>query len=437
MAFERPNGRSSTFDGPTSIERARWCLGRARRERKALKGTDDVIRHLAKGFEASPGNNEVQTLASRPKVCNALAIYFSPFFERFGTDGLSELTFSADYVSYLDRLLSLWKDATVAVFERVPPDSTGVLKIGFPVPPQAVAMVAEQFPRHDIHAVSRSLEFDSDAEREVNWTISRAGYLALIDHLGRVVRTAVATRLARPPRRPRVLWVDDRPDNNVQERERMLARGQLVYELATSTDEGLAVARGSLFDVVISDMGRPGDRRAVYSLLEGLRRDGNLVPFVIYSAGRKPDHVGLALSLGALGTTDHQVELSAMVLRAVGRSDDVLRRPVDEDLLRQYTEWKFPDLGVSAVWNASAARDLERSRFPTLLDVDAAVDRASEAVNAYARERPDMFVTGTDRVTKSLGFVDVEFRRRHDFEDATLAAFERHARLVWPESRRD
>ncbi len=391
-------------------------------------------------LEGRYGRDELVSIIEalrEPKLSNALANYFSPFFERFGTDGLSELALSADYASYLDRLLSFWKDATVAVFERVPQDSTGVLKMGFAVPPQAVAMISERFPWYDINVVSRSADFDSGAEREVNWVISRAGYLALIDDLGRIVKTAVATRLARPPRRPRVLWVDDRPNNNVQERERILARGQLVYELATSTDEGLAAARGSLFDVVISDMGRPGDRLAGYTLLAGLRREGNLVPFVIYSAGRKPEHVGQALSLGALGTTDHHGELSALVLRAVGRSDDVLRRPVDEELLRQYTEWKFPGLGVSDDWNALAARDLESSRFPTLLEVDAAVERASAAVDAYARERPDMFMTGTDRVTKSLGFVDVEFRRRHDFEDATLAAFERHSRLVWPDIRRD
>lgn len=371
-----------------------------------------------------------------PKLSNVLVTYFSPFFERFAIDGLSDLALSADYPSYLDRLLSFWKDATVAVFARLPQDSTRSVEMGFTVPPQAVAMVSQRFPRYDIHAVSPGVDLDSRAEREVKWVISRAGYLALIDDLGRIVRKAVATRLARPPRRPRVLWVDDRPDNNVQERERVLARGQLVYELATSTDEGLAAARGSLFDVVISDMGRPGDRRAGYTLLKGLRREGNLVPFVIYSAGRKPEHVDEALRLGALGTTDDHRELSALVLRAVGRSDDVLRRPVGEELLRQYTEWKFPGLGVSDDWNALAARDLQTSRFPTLLDVDSAVDRASAAVDAYARERPDMFLTGTDRVTKSLGFVDIEFRRRHDFEDATLAAFERHSHLVWPDSRR-
>ncbi|CAJ3342048.1 Uncharacterised protein [Burkholderia pseudomallei] len=367
----------------------------------------------------------------------SMTIYFNPFFERFGTDGLSGLAFSRDYAIYLDRLLSFWKDATVAVFERLKPDSSGILKIEFPVSPQAVAMVSERFPQHDIHVVSHNPHFDSDTEREVTWTISREGYLALIDDLGRIVKAAVATRLARPPRRPRVLWVDDSPDNHTQERERTLAGGHLVYELATSTDEGLSVARGALFDVVISDMGRPGDRLAGYTLLEGLRREGNLVPFVIYSAGRKPEHVGLALKAGALGTTDHYVELSALVLRAIGRSDDVLRRPVNEDLLRQYTTWKFTGMGVSDVLNASTARDLDRSRFPTLLEIDAAIDRASEAVDAYMRERPDLFTTGTDRLTKSLGFVDIEFRRRHDFEDATLAAFERHARLVWPESRRD
>lgn len=415
------------------------------------EATSPGIVHLLRAFVAMPvddlfevwyeRNDLVAIIAAlrKPNLVRIFAIYFSPFFNTFDRYGLSALAFAENYAGYLDRLISFWKDATVAVFEKVPSKSTDLLTMGYTVPPEAVAKISERFPQHGIRAISqsRSPDFDSSAEREVKWAISRAGYLALVDELGKIVRTAVATRLTRPARRPRVLWVDDRPDNNAHEREYILAGGLLVYEIATSTDEGLVAARASLFDVVISDMGRPGDSRAGYTLLEALRRDGNFVPFVIYSAGRKPEHIDLALSLGALGTTDHQRELLALVLRAIGRSDDLLRRPVNEDLLRQYTKWKFPGLGISGRWNERAVYDLEPDRYPTLLDIDVAVDRASEAVDAYAHERPDLFTTGTDRVTKSLGFVDVEFRGRHDFAATTLAAFERYARLVWPGRQRD
>ncbi|MFL9867272.1 response regulator [Paraburkholderia fungorum] len=449
------NWLAGTDDEPwrwhRAVERLRNAAGLALKHdpQGFEKATLSATLRLLRDFAATPiddvladhyGRDErfiiLRALRERAQR-ESLSVYYSPFFERFGTDGMSELAFSTDYTIYLDRLMSLWKDAVVTIFERLTPVAPDVLTVDFPVSLQAVERVARRFPAYGIHMDSSGTDVDMDAGRQVRWSISRTGYVALIDELGQIVSTAVATRLSRPPRRPRVLWVDDRPDNNANERNYGLAQGQLIYELATTTDEGLAKAREALFDVVISDMGRPGDSSAGYTLLKALRRQDNYVPFVIFAIGRKPEHVAAALRAGAIGTTDHHGELAALVLRAVGLQDETLRRPIDEKLLLQYTVWKFPGMETAEEWNREALRDLYRSRFATLLDVDDAVDRAWEAVDAYARERPDLFRTGTDRLTKSLGFVSALFRRRHSFERATLDAFTRHAHLVRPKRSRD
>jgi TIR domain len=65
-----------------------------------------------------------------------------------------------------------------------------------------------------------------------------------------------------------ILWVDDRPNNNVLERQAMKAYG-IDCTLALSTGEALARLRNNKFDAIISDMGHPPDQRAGYTLLAG------------------------------------------------------------------------------------------------------------------------------------------------------------------------
>jgi hypothetical protein len=110
----------------------------------------------------------------------------------------------------------------------------------------------------------------------------------------------------------------------------------------------------------------------------------------------------------------------------------LLASKINSDALRRYTEWKFPTLPVSVEWNDRAIRDLDGSTYATLEPIDRAVDRAAEAVAAYAREKPEWFKTGTDYVTKSLGFVDAGFRVRHGFAPLTREAFERYSHLLKP-----
>ena len=114
----------------------------------------------------------------------------------------------------------------------------------------------------------------------------------------------------------RVLWVDDRPDNNRYERQALEALG-LRIDLSTSTDDALEKVQSRDYDLIISDMGRPPDDRAGYTLLKKLRDAGYSTPFIIYAGSRDPKHVQEAQQRGAFGTTNRPQELLEMVTRAL------------------------------------------------------------------------------------------------------------------------
>ena len=114
-----------------------------------------------------------------------------------------------------------------------------------------------------------------------------------------------------------VLWVDDRPDNNRYERQALEALG-VRFTLSISTNDALERLRRQQFDLIISDMGRPPDQRAGYTLLDKLRDGGDRTPFVIYAGSQDPEHVKEAREHGALGCTNSAQELILLVSRALG-----------------------------------------------------------------------------------------------------------------------
>ncbi len=131
----------------------------------------------------------------------------------------------------------------------------------------------------------------------------------------------IAEVVARLGRSPRVLWVDDRPSNNRYERAALEALGLTVH-LSTSTEDALQRLTPGRYDLVISDMGRPPDKRAGYTLLTALREGGDETPFVIYAASRKAQHFDQAVAHGAVGCTNLPRELTEMVLRGLSTEQD-------------------------------------------------------------------------------------------------------------------
>lgn len=114
----------------------------------------------------------------------------------------------------------------------------------------------------------------------------------------------------------RVLWVDDRPENNVYERKAFESVG-LRFTLACSTQEGLKFIEQCKFAAIISDMGRKEGSREGYVLLDAIRRQGDHTPFFIYAGSNLPEHKQETLEHDGQGTTNNPQELYRMVMKSV------------------------------------------------------------------------------------------------------------------------
>lgn len=134
-----------------------------------------------------------------------------------------------------------------------------------------------------------------------------------------VVAEVVTPRAIRRASRSTVLWVDDRPDNTIYERQALEALG-VNFVLATSTEEALKKTARRRFDAIISDMGRPPDPRAGYTFLDKLRSSGDQTPFIIYASSKDPEHIAESRRHGAIGCTNNTNELFEMVLSALSRA---------------------------------------------------------------------------------------------------------------------
>jgi CheY-like chemotaxis protein len=134
--------------------------------------------------------------------------------------------------------------------------------------------------------------------------------------IARVVAEAVTPRNARRLTDARVLWVDDRPENNVNERRALEILG-IRFTLSTSSEDALEKIRLARFDAIVSDMSRPPDQTAGYTLLDELRKNGDRTPFIIYAGSDLPEHKIEARKHGALGSTNRAQELFQLVLSAI------------------------------------------------------------------------------------------------------------------------
>ncbi|WP_416306367.1 winged helix-turn-helix domain-containing protein [Neptunicella sp. SCSIO 80796] len=80
----------------------------------------------------------------------------------------------------------------------------------------------------------------------------------------------------------RLLWVDDNPDNNREEKRYLEQHNITVYQV-TSTDQALTSLALYEYNAVISDMGRKGEVLAGLSLLKTMRKNHNQTPFFLYT----------------------------------------------------------------------------------------------------------------------------------------------------------
>ena len=115
-----------------------------------------------------------------------------------------------------------------------------------------------------------------------------------------------------------ILWVDDRPNNNIYERQAFEAVG-LRFTLALSTNEAMQKLANERFVAIISDMGRVEGPREGYVLLDGLRKQGNNTPLFFYASSGQDKHKRETADHGGQGCTNNPQELFRMVTRSVIR----------------------------------------------------------------------------------------------------------------------
>jgi len=113
-----------------------------------------------------------------------------------------------------------------------------------------------------------------------------------------------------------VLWIDDRPDNNIYERRAFEAAG-VRFTLALSTKEALDSLEHQKYAAIISDMGRPEGPKEGYVLLNEIRRQGCQTPFFIYTSSNLPECKREIIAQGGQGTTNNPQELFQMVMKAI------------------------------------------------------------------------------------------------------------------------
>lgn len=135
-----------------------------------------------------------------------------------------------------------------------------------------------------------------------------------------LVEETVTPDLLERARAANLLWVDDNPSNNRYELRALRALG-LTIETSTSTEDALKRIANTEFDLIISDLGRPGDDRAGLTLLTRLRQMSIRTPYLIYASPRALAFREEARKLGAIDCTDRADELFRLVSTTLSRSN--------------------------------------------------------------------------------------------------------------------
>ena len=100
-----------------------------------------------------------------------------------------------------------------------------------------------------------------------------------------------------------------------------------------------------------------------------------------------------------------------------------INTPINMESLQAYLEVKYPGMVVKRHIQALIIRDLDKEKYRTIADIDRAVEGAQDFLAWHSRQKPHLFTSGADYVTKALGWIDSDFRKKHAFGVETRQAF--------------
>jgi len=124
-------------------------------------------------------------------------------------------------------------------------------------------------------------------------------------------------RLIKLPRAT-IVWVDDKPLNNVFERQAFASAG-IFCDSYTSNDEALTALDLMKYDLVISDIGRKGRTETGWDLLVQVKERHADIPFIFYTMGITEDVQSEAIAKGAAGITERPDDLAQLVLNLISK----------------------------------------------------------------------------------------------------------------------
>lgn len=114
----------------------------------------------------------------------------------------------------------------------------------------------------------------------------------------------------------KVLWVDDCLEENSYEQKALEVLG-VQCSFSRNTEEAIAQIKASPYHAIVSDIERPPDDRAGYTLLEEIRRSGYYMPYILYDRTILPEHQSEAKRLGANGCTTKPTELFETIISSL------------------------------------------------------------------------------------------------------------------------
>ena len=142
----------------------------------------------------------------------------------------------------------------------------------------------------------------------------------------------------------------------------------------------------------------------------------------------------LEVAQGVFDSVKDQQDQKRNYLSAISHENEdqqeFLSQPIDHDTVIAYAKWKYPGLPTDDYWNDRFVRDIDTEKYTTLKDINRVVENAKEAVDEYRKENPDWFSVSTDYLTKSFGFVDRDFRKKHGFAKISQDAFEKYEHMI-------
>ncbi|MDH4276319.1 MAG: hypothetical protein OEW08_14900 [Gammaproteobacteria bacterium] len=113
-----------------------------------------------------------------------------------------------------------------------------------------------------------------------------------------------------------VLWIDDQPENNINER-RMFRKLHVDIDTAISSDQAFAMLREARYDVILSDMARGDDPSAGISFLQRYVEntlESDRIPLIFYIGVRDSSKGTPAFAFGLAHKPDELLHLVIDVL---------------------------------------------------------------------------------------------------------------------------